>query len=118
REPARNLPAAGSLSLTLGALTTITTVRFDDALAADELRMGGVAAPAELPRVAALLDQVRARAGLAHRASVETVNQFPTASGLASSASGFAARAVAASRAAGLAPDARDLSRRAPQGAR
>ena len=48
------------------------------------------------------LDRVRARAGIAARATVVTDNSVPTASGLASSASGFAALALAATGAAGL----------------
>jgi diphosphomevalonate decarboxylase len=116
RDAARNLPAAGSLSLTLGALTTITTVRFDAALAADTLTLGGEPAPAELARVTAFLDLVRARAGITTRAAIDSANQFPTASGLASSASGFAALALAATRAAGISLDPRELSRLAREG--
>lgn len=106
RDAALNLPAAGSLSLTLDALTTVTTVRFDRELAADAMRLNGADAPAPvLARTSAWLDHVRALAGTEARATVDTVNHFPTASGLASSASGFAALAVAAGAAAGLALD-------------
>ncbi|MCX5743512.1 MAG: diphosphomevalonate decarboxylase [Proteobacteria bacterium] len=108
RDALLNLPATGSLSLTLAALSTQTTVTFDPALAADEVELDGRVAPAH--RVERFLDLVRARAGIATRARVVTANDFPTASGLASSASGFAALAVAASRAAGLALDPRELS--------
>jgi diphosphomevalonate decarboxylase len=114
RDAAANLPAAGSLSLTLGALETVTTVRFDPALGADELLLNGAPAPGD--RVTGFLDLVRAIAGTTTRAAVETVNRFPTASGLASSASGFAALALAATRAAGVALDARALSKLARQG--
>ena len=44
RDAQLNLPAAGSLSLTLAALVTETTVSFDPALAADELVLDGTAA--------------------------------------------------------------------------
>ncbi|HET7538958.1 MAG TPA: diphosphomevalonate decarboxylase [Polyangiaceae bacterium] len=99
----RNLTAVPSLSLTLAALRTETTVRFDESLAADELELGGVSvAGRPLLRVSKLLDTVRAQVGLSTRARVESVNDFPTAAGLASSASGFAALAMAAVRAAGL----------------
>jgi diphosphomevalonate decarboxylase len=100
-----NLPATGSLSVTLDALRTETTVAFDPALAHDEVSLQSGRA-----RISDFLDLVRARAGIAIRARVTTNNHFPTASGLASSASGFAALAVAASRAAGLALTARELS--------
>jgi diphosphomevalonate decarboxylase len=99
----RNLTAVPSLSLTLAALRTVTSVRFDEAIPADELMLAGeqvVGRP--LSRVSKLLDSVRARVGVDTRARVESVNDFPTAAGLASSASGFAALAMAATRAAGL----------------
>jgi len=99
----RNLTAVPSLSLTLAALRTVTTVRFDDSLALDELSLGGeLMSGRPLLRVSKLLDNVRAHDGLTTRARVESVNDFPTAAGLASSASGFAALAMAATRAAGL----------------
>lgn len=117
RDAALNLPAAGSLSLTLDALTTVTTVRFDPALTADAMIMNGApASAAVLARTSAWLDLVRALAGHRLRATIDTVNHFPTASGLASSASGFAALAVAASVAAGLDLDDATCSRLARLG--
>src|SRR5262249_30481594 len=111
RDPRLNLPAAGSLSLTLDALVTTTQVAFDRGLASDELVLGGTpAGPGELSRVTAFLDVVRATAGLATRARVVTTNAFRTASGLASSASGYAALALAASAAAGVELSPRALS--------
>jgi diphosphomevalonate decarboxylase len=117
RDSARNLPAAGSLSLTLDALTTVTTVRFDPALTVDRMTLDGAPATGPvLARTSAWLDHVRARAGTTAHATIDTVNHFPTASGLASSASGFAALAVAATRAAGLDLAAPELSRLARLG--
>ena len=111
RDAALNLPAAGSLSLTLAELVTRTTVTFDTALARDELTLSGVAVGGEpLARVTRFLDLVRARAGSERHARVESENSFPTASGLASSASAFAALAGAATRAAGLALSPTELS--------
>jgi diphosphomevalonate decarboxylase len=114
RDRALNLPAAGSLSLTLAGLVTETTVAFDPALPADAFVLDG--APADVTAVTAFLDLVRARARIAARAAVTSRNHFPTASGLASSASGFAALAVAATRAAGLDLPARALSTLARRG--
>ena len=111
RDAALNLPAVGSLSLTLEGLSTRTTVTFDGKLAADSLVLNG--APADeraVGRIAKFLDIVRARAGIGERASVESSNDFPTAAGLASSASAFAALAVAATHAAGLSLSDRELS--------
>ena len=111
RDAALNLPAAGSLSLTLDALVTITQVTFDASLTDDSLELDGAPArPAELARVRELLELVRAEAGTRTRARVISRNEFPTASGLASSASGMAALALAASTAAGLALPPRELS--------
>ncbi len=111
RDAVLNLPATGSLSLTLSGLVTRTTVTWaedpgDDAILLD----GKPAAGAERQRIVTFLDLVREgmqasgasdRPG-APRASVESVNGFPRAAGLASSASGFAALALASTRAAGL----------------
>lgn len=103
REGAGNVPAVPSLSVTLAGLATTTRVSFDDTLPSDALVLNGAPAPeAALDRATELLDRVRAAAGLSMRARVESRNDFPTASGLASSASGFAALALAAVRAAGL----------------
>lgn len=99
----KNVPAVPSLSLTLDALRTRTRVRFDAGLEKDEVRLDGRAArDKEAKRVVTMLDKVRELAGISHRAQVESENSFPTAAGLASSASGFAALALAATRAAGL----------------
>jgi diphosphomevalonate decarboxylase len=103
RDVERNLPDVPSLSMTLAALSTVTRVHFDAKAPADELVLNGQ--PQELTahsKVRALLDRVRRARGIELRARVESSNDFPTASGLASSASGFAALSLAACRAAGL----------------
>lgn len=111
------LPNNSSLSMTVSRLWTRTWVRFDPDLPADRFWLNGAPAAAG-PRQSAseFLDLVRERASLAEFAEVRSRNNFPTASGLASSASGFAALAGAATRAAGLLLSARDLSRLARQG--
>ncbi|WP_394839350.1 diphosphomevalonate decarboxylase [Pendulispora rubella] len=92
-----NYPAVPSLSVTLEGMSTRTTVRFDADLQADQVTLNGALATGDVHgRVVTLLDRVRALAGRSTRASVESANDFPTASGLASSASGFAALALAA----------------------
>ena len=118
RDEALNLPATGSLSLTLDRLGTRTRVAFDGgADGADRVMLDGVpASPKFAARASAFLDRVRSRARLDARATVETFNSVPTASGLASSASGFAALAVAGARAAGLELSPAELSELARQG--
>lgn len=106
-----NLPAAPSLSLTLGGLLTRTSVEFRGDLDADILNLDGqVFTGAKLRRISTFLDIIRALAGLTTHAEVVSSNDFPTGAGLASSASGFAALALAASSAAGLKLGARELS--------
>lgn len=103
REDGERLPSVPSLSVTLLGMRTRTRVRFDAALSADELVLAGAAASAQATaRVSALLDRVRGASGRHEKARVESDNDFPTASGLASSASAFAALAAAATAAAGL----------------
>ncbi len=119
RDPTLNLPAADSLSMTLEALSTVTTVTFDTDLSTDQVTLDGQALSAQgrpWRRVATFMDWIRNASGRRTHARVETKNNFPTAAGLASSASGFAALAMAASHAAGLDWDRRRLSRLARRG--
>ncbi|OWP22989.1 diphosphomevalonate decarboxylase [Microbacterium sp. AISO3] len=117
RDSTLNLPATGSLSMTLDIFPTTTTVSLDEDAAGDILVFNGderADGPAE--RVTRFLDIVRELSESAVAARVETVNTVPSAAGLASSASGFAALAVAAAHAYGLDLDARALSRLARRG--
>ena len=107
----RNVPAVPSISLTLDQLVTETRVRFDASLDSDLVRLDGRRASAtEAERVVSMLDRVRREARLRLNAEVTSHNHFPTAAGLASSASGFAALAAASWTAAGLRFNARWLS--------
>ncbi len=106
-----NLPAVPSISMTLSGLVTETEVSFQPRLRADRVYLDGKRAnKQEHARVVAVLDQVRAAAGNLHRAEVRSTNHFPTAAGLASSASGFAALVTASARAAELPWSDRKLS--------
>lgn len=116
RDAVLNLPAAGSLSITLDALHTRTEVCFDPALEHDRLRLNGAEDAATLARVSTCLDVLRQRADTSCRARVDTHNDFPTAAGLASSASGFAALVFAANDALGLPVDRHFLSALARRG--
>ena len=114
--PELNLPAVGSISLTLGALTTTTKVTADGSLADDtvSLRENGADVGAlhgkAAGRITRFLDRIRDIAGDRRFAAIETENDFPTGAGLASSASGFAALALAAARAYGLTQTPEQLS--------
>jgi len=105
RNDALSLPANGSISMNLEGLETRTTVIFDTRLPADEIKINGkIARGMAHARVSKMLDEVRALAGIQHFARVESENNFPTGTGIASSASAFAALALAATKAAGLDP--------------
>ena len=109
---ANNVPAVPSVSLTLDKLVTQTEVRFDASRSCDEVILDGT--PAEgrpYDRVVRILDEVRRSARLDRRARVVTRNAFPTAAGLASSASGFCALVAATRAAAGLPRDDKVISR-------
>jgi diphosphomevalonate decarboxylase len=99
RDSIRNLPAVGSISLTLDELFTSMEVELDGALDHDELRVNGRRTQSLLPRVSRCLDSVLGAGRL--RARVLSESNFPIAAGLASSASSFAALVVAASSAGG-----------------
>ncbi|MEO1244785.1 MAG: diphosphomevalonate decarboxylase [Pseudomonadota bacterium] len=104
RDTALNLPAAGSISITLSALSTDMTIELCEDLDADRLTLNGEAAPQLLPRLCRCVDSVLG----SDRPSVRITSSsdFPVAAGLASSASAFAACVVAA--------DALDDRRRSP----
>ena len=111
RDAELNLPANSSLSMNLDRLTTITTVEFSPDYDDDLVILDGREERGETrQRIVAHLDRVRAMARLRARARVISKNSFPSGAGLASSASGFAALSLAASRAAGLELSQRELS--------
>lgn len=103
--------------MNLDGLTTRTTVSFQPSLAFDELIINGreITGPG-LNRVAYILDIIRGLANIHDRAEVMTENNFPSGAGIASSASAFAALALAGSKAAGLNLSEPELSRLARRG--
>jgi diphosphomevalonate decarboxylase len=117
RDPSLHLPANGSISMNLANLYTRTKVEFEPALIRDELIIDGrVPEEVALERVTHFLDNVRQLAGIPHYARVSSENNFPIGSGIASSASAFAALSLAATTAAGLKLDEQALSRLARRG--
>ncbi len=91
-----NLPAVPSLSFTLDCFSTRTEVRFDPSLREDCFFLNGnlIQGP-KLWKVSRHLDRITQRNPNELRAEVHSQNNFPTAAGLASSASGFAALTLA-----------------------
>ncbi|MGC8851437.1 MAG: diphosphomevalonate decarboxylase [Candidatus Micrarchaeia archaeon] len=107
------LPMEGSQSFTIDSLKTRTTVMFSDRFKEDEFWLNGNKVDLTEKEVAERmqqLDVIRKKAGLALKAKIVSINCFPTAAGFASSASGLAALACAASKAAGLDLDSKELS--------
>ena len=80
-----NVPATPSVSITLDSLTSTTTVRASET---DEIILNGLAA--DDAKINACLDMLRSEFSI-EPVTIESENNFPTAAGLASSASGFAA---------------------------
>ncbi|MAG18185.1 MAG: diphosphomevalonate decarboxylase [Candidatus Diapherotrites archaeon] len=111
------LPQNSSISMTLDSLHTTTTVEFSKKLKEDSLIIDGKKVPEnETEKVSKHLGLVRKLSGKELFAKVESENNFPKAAGLASSASGFAALSLAATKAFDLHLDKKELSVLARQG--
>lgn len=109
-DPELNLPNNGSLSVSLSNLHTTTTVEFSDKYKEDEIVINDTQDLVESERAIVHLDKIRKMAGINTKAKVVSRNNFPTASGLASSASGFSALSLAGASAAGLNLSEKELS--------
>jgi len=110
------LPANGSISMNLSNLWTTTTVEFDRKRKKDEVSIDGLADKKEIYRVIVHLNRIRKLAKITDKAKVVSKNNFPSSVGLSSSASGFAALTVAATKASGLDLSEKELSILARQG--
>ncbi len=117
RDKTLRIPMNGSISMNLDGLYTRTTVRFQSELTSDQLSINGYEVTSKgLDRISHILDIIRGMANIHERAQVISENNFPSGAGIASSASAFAALAVAGSKAAGLSLSERELSRLARRG--
>ena len=104
----RNLPAVGSISITLNTLYTTMSVDLGAATPDDVLTVNGAEDTAMLPRISRCLDTVCGQDR--PRARIESHCNFPIAAGLASSASAFAALVVAADAVSGGARERAELA--------
>jgi len=111
------LPENGSVSMCLSNLLTTTTVEFSKDYKEDRITInGGGLEKGEDERIIKHLDMVRKIANINLKARVVSNNNFPSGTGLSSSASGFAALTLAATKAAGLELSEIQLSILARQG--
>jgi diphosphomevalonate decarboxylase len=112
RDDRLRIPTNDSISFTMDErLQSTTTVEWVPGAKADSLSLDGSPAKEnERARVSAFLDIVRGMMGKPMHADVSSKNTFPRAAGLASSASGFAALAAAATKAAGIRMEGERLS--------
>ena len=108
------LPQTGSISMTVSDLQTHTTVEFDPKHKQDVLIVNGKELkPGEGDYdeyMGAFMKVVRHMTGNQTKVKIVSNNNYPTAAGLASSASGFAAVALAVSKALGMPMDPKNLS--------
>ncbi|WP_368653796.1 diphosphomevalonate decarboxylase [Ornithinibacillus sp. 4-3] len=112
------LPTNSSLSLTLDGFYTETTVNFNEELTEDTFSLNGTTITGnQYDRVSKFLQLIRDHAGIPNvYADVHSINHVPTAAGFASSASGFAALAGAATKALNLDISDEELSKITRQG--
>lgn len=118
------LPENGSIAMCLSDMLTTTTVEFlgpssrtsQDDTGRDQVIINGEIEEGEETRVIKHLDRVRELAKINLHAKVVSENNFPRGTGLSSSASGFAALTLAATKAVGLNLSEKELSILARQG--
>ncbi len=111
------IPMNNSLSVTLERFYTETKVTFDPEYTKDILVLNGETVKGkEAEKISRYMDIVRAQAETTMYARIESENYVPTAAGLASSASAYAALAAACDKALNLGLSGKALSRLARRG--
>ncbi len=110
KEEFLRLPTNGSISMNLSNLLTTTTVEFSQNFKEDGIIINNKTQEKEAKRVVAHLNRIRSLAKISLFAKVVSINNFPTGTGLSSSASGFAALTTAGAAAAGLKLFEKELS--------
>lgn len=104
------LSANCSISMNLSNLLTTTTVEFSQRYSQDEVIIDGLFDVQKSQRVVEHLDRMRKITHMREKARVVSKNNFPTSTGLSSSASGFAALTLAGTKALGLSLSEKELS--------
>lgn len=111
------IPMNSSISITIDALESITTVDFSEDYNEDVFILNGEKETGKtFERVIKHLNLIRKFAKNNQSAKVQSKNNFPTAAGLASSASGFAALTLAVCEALKLDLNKKELSMLSRQG--
>jgi len=110
------IPENGSISMNLSNLLTTTTVEFSSDFKEDLVTINGKENLKEASRVIQFLNLVRQKANVFLKAKVISKNNFSDGTGLSSSASGFAALALASTKSIGLNLNEKELSILARQG--
>ncbi|WP_323703765.1 diphosphomevalonate decarboxylase [Mammaliicoccus sp. Dog046] len=111
------IPMNNSLSVTLDKFYTETKVTFSPEYTKDTLILNGEEVKDDqAKKIHRFMDLVRERSHTSQYAYIESVNYVPTAAGLASSASAYAALAAACNEALQLNMSEKDLSRLARRG--
>lgn len=104
------LPARSSFALSLAELTTLTTVSFKNEKGTDSIWIEGYDDDQGITMIRAFIEKFRQRYGISDYFNVISKNNFPTASGLASSGSGFAALSIALAKLCQLNLSKKELS--------
>lgn len=112
RDELHVLPMNGSISVTMDdTFRTRTTAMFSPNLTRDEVWLNSERLKGEeLVKATGFLDLIRRKSRIELKAKIVSINGFPTAAGLASSASGWAALAYATTEALGLRLDSKEMS--------
>lgn len=113
-----NIPVNSSISMNLESLYSKTEVVFNPSLKQDQLFINGenITDGPKFTRVTSFLNIIRSMANFALKATVKSLNNFPIGTGIASSASAFAALSLAGSKAANLDLPEKDLTKLARRG--
>ena len=111
------LPMNNSLSVSLERFYTETKVTFSESYTEDTLVLNGETVnAAESKKITRFMDMLRAKTNTTLYSYIESENFVPTAAGLASSASAYAALALACNEALQLGWSDKELSRLARRG--